>query len=65
MFPTVTYSMMGVGSVAKSSSTTSDLVDTDGKEKRLMRRSEVEGEGEGQGEGWGVVSVLPRSRLWR
>lgn len=48
MFPTVTYSMMGVGSVAKSSSTTSDLVDTDGKEKRLMRQSEEEAEGQGQ-----------------
>lgn len=61
MFPTVTYSMMGVGSVAKSSSTTSDLVETDGKEKRLMRLSEAEAAGEAKG----VVSVLPRSRLWR
>lgn len=50
MFPTVTYSMTGVGSVAKSSSTTSDLVDTDGKEKRLVRRSEEEGEGRGGGQ---------------
>lgn len=60
MFPTVTYSMMGVGSVAKSSSTNSDLVDTDGKEKRLMRQSEEEagGEGQGQGEGRGGGQCL-------
>lgn len=63
MFSTVTYSIMGVGSVVKSSSTTSDLVDTDGKEKRLMRQSEEEAERQGQERDRGGVSVLPRSRL--